>query len=339
VFTKTTLLVPAALISWASAAEPAPLAKAAGEMAAAASAFLISLNDEQTQKARLAFDDEERENFHFVPKPRKGIPFADLSPEQKDLSRKLLAAGMSEKGLLKVETIIALESLLAEKEKNPTFRDAQKYHTTIFGNPGPDATWAWRFEGHHLSVNFTIVAGKSISATPSFLGANPAEVRGERLRGTRPLAAEEDLARTLATALNDASKPVIYTEKPPNDILTGADRIAKQLDPVGIQASEMTDAQRTGLLDLITQYTHRHRAEIAAKDLEKIKADLPNIRFAWAGSLKKGDAYYYRIQGKSFLIEAANVQTNANHIHTVWRDLEGDFARDALGEHHRNHDH
>lgn len=331
----------AALCAPAWAAEnPPPLAKAAAEMATAANAFLTSLNPDQSAKARFPFDADERENFHFIPKERKGIPYADLSPEQKTLSRNLLASGMSEKGLLKVETIIALESLLAEMENNPTFRDNKKYHTTIFGTPGAETTWAWRFEGHHLSVNFTIVnGGKSISATPSFLGANPAEVRGERLKGTRPLAAEEDLARTLATALHDASKPVIYTETPPNDILTGADRKARQLEPVGIPASEMSDAQREGLLTLISEYAHRHRADVADADIARIKADLPKVRFAWAGGLKKDEAYYYRIQGTSFLIEAANVQNNANHIHTVWRDLANDFGRDALGDHQRNHDH
>jgi hypothetical protein len=332
-------LILAALCSTLNAADPAPLAKATAEMADAANAFLKSLNEEQTKKARFPFDADERENFQFVPIARKGIPYADLTPEQKALSRKLLASGMSEKGLLKVETIIALEGLLAEMEKNPTFRDNKKYYTTIFGDPAADTTWGWRFEGHHLSVNFTLIAGKTISATPSFLGANPGEVRGETLKGTRPLAAEEDLARTLATALHEASKPVVYTAKPPDEILTGSDRKIKQLEPVGILASDMTPAQQEGLLKLIAEYANRHRADVAAADMAKIKADLPNIRFGWAGGLKKDEAYYYRIQGKSFLIEAANVQNNANHIHTVWRDAEGDFGRDALGDHHRHHDH
>src|SRR5690606_15625076 len=134
----------------------------------------------------------------------------------------------------------------------------------------------------------------------------------------------------LATALHDAGKPVIFSDRAPNDILTGADRKARQLDPVGVPSSDFSEAQKEGLLQLIAEYANRHRKEIAAKDMEKIKADFANIRFGWAGGLKKGEAYYYRIQGKTFLIEASNIQNNANHIHTVWRDLEGDFARDVL---------
>ena len=318
-------------------ADPAPLEKASAEMAAAANALLSSLDDSQREKALLPFDSDERENWHYIPKTRKGIPFSDLQPPQRDLALKLLRSGMSESGALKVETIITLESLLAEIENNPTYRDPGKYTVALFGVPAPAATWAWRFEGHHVAVNFTLVEGKAISATPSFLGANPAEVRDGRLKGTRPLAREEDLARTLAAALHEAGKPVIFSEKPPEEILTAADRKARQLDPVGLPGAEMTASQKDGLLTLISEYAHRHRREVAEKDLAKIKADLDRVRFGWAGSLAPGKAYYYRVQGESFLIEAANTQNNANHIHTVWRDLEGDFARDTLGDHMHHH--
>ncbi len=334
------LLIPMfALAAVAHAQDEKPLAAAAKEMTAAAHAFLASLDEEQKNKARFEFGSDERENWHFVPKDRQGIPFADLDESQRDLAKKLLASGMSEKGLLKVETIIALEALLAEMENNPTFRDDKKYYTSIFGEPAADETWGWRFEGHHLSVNFTLVDGQSISATPSFLGANPAEVREGKMKGTRPLAAEEDLARTLATALMEAGKDIVFTDKAPNDILTGADRKVTQLEPVGVPVSEMSEAQKDGLLELIGEYAHRHRKEVAAQDMAEIEKDIANVRFGWAGGLGKGEAYYYRIQGDTFLIEASNTQNNANHIHTVWRQFDGDFGRDALGEHHRDHEH
>lgn len=333
------LLIPIFALIPALHAQDAPLAKASTEMAAAADAFLSSLDEDQTKKATFEFGSEERENFHFIPRERLGLPFKDMNDEQRALARKLLSSGMSEKGVIKVETIIALESLLAEMENNPTFRDAEKYYTSIFGKPAATGTWGWRFEGHHLTVNFTIVEGKTVAATPSFLGANPGEVRKGRLEGTRPLAAEEDLARTLATALKDAGKAVLFTDQPPDDILTGADRKAKQLEPVGVIASDMSESQQEGLFTLIAEYAGRHRADVAAKDMEKIKGQLASIRFGWAGSLKKDEAYYYRVQGEGFLIEAANTQNDANHIHTVWRDLEGDFGRDVLGDHAKNHDH
>ena len=309
------------------------------EMATAAKNLLAALDDTQKKRACFAFDSDERENWAFVPKERAGIPLAALTPAQQDLVRKLLASALSEKGLLKINTIIALEALLGEIEKRPEYRDASKYYTSVFGDPGPEETWGWRFEGHHLSVNLTIVPGKGISATPSFMGANPAEVRDGPQNGTRPLAAEEDLARTLATTLQTVGKKIIFSDQAPREILTAADRKAKQLDPVGVAVAEMSAEQKNALTELIKEYAYRFRAEVARDSLQRIQADFESLRFGWAGSLKPGEAYYYRIQGKSFLIEAANSQNNANHIHTVWRDLANDFGRDTLGEHYHDHDH
>lgn len=314
-----------------------PLAAANAEIAAAAAAILTTLDDEARARTAIPFDHDERTNWHFVPRERRGLPFADMNESQRDKTRALLATTLSAKGLLKTETIIALESVLARIENNPVRRDPLKYHLTIFGEPTPDGLWAWRFEGHHLSINLTLANGTAISSSPAFMGANPAEIRDGPDKGSRPLAAEEDLARTLARALHDAGKPVVFTPSPPNDILTGNDRKARQLDPVGVPSTDMTDAQRDGLLALIAEYANRFRPEIASAGMAEIRADLDNLRFGWAGGLEPGQAYYYRVQGTTFLIEAANVQNAANHIHTVWRDLEGDFGRDILGEHHRHH--
>lgn len=334
---KPVLIALLAAATFASAKETATLAPVAKEMADAANAFIKSLDAEQAKKARYAFDDKERDNWNFVPISRNGLPIKEMKPEQRDLARKLLETGMSDPALVKIDTIMALEKLLGEIENRPDHRDPEKYFTTIFGDPSAEGTWGWRFEGHHIAVNFTLVYGKVIAATPSFLAANRAETREGRMKGTRPLAREEDLARTLATILHDSGKAVVYTEQPPAEILTGNERKASQLDPVGLLSTEMTDAQKEGLNTLIAEYATRHRKEIADKDLAKIKADFDNVRFAWAGGLKKGDAYYYRVQGKTFLIEACNIQNDANHIHTVWRDLEGDFGRDAIGLHMKNH--
>jgi hypothetical protein len=246
---------------------------------------------------------------------------------------------MSAEGLAKADAVITLESFLAEIEKDPVRRDAGKYFTSIFGDPTPGGTWAWRFEGHHLSINFTFVGGKVIAVTPTFIGTNPGEVRDGKLKGMRPLAAEEDLARALATALQTAGKDVLFSTKAPGEILTAANRRATQLEPVGVLAADLTEAQRDGLLALIATYANRHRPEIAAHDLAAIKEELPKVRFGWAGSLAPGEAYYYRIQSPTFLIEVVNSQNNANHVHATWRNFAGDFGRDSLAEHFKQDAH
>ena len=309
------------------------------EMADAANALLASLDEGQKKKAFFPFLSEERENWGFVPRERKGLPLEDLDEKQVALVRTLLKTALSDPGLKKVDTIMALEAFLGEIEKRPDFRNPKAYFTSIFGEPTGTGTWGWRYEGHHLALNYTIKDGKAVAVTPSFFASNPGEITIEhKMKGTRPLAAEEDLARALATTLKEGGKDPVFSEKPPGEILTGADRKAKQLDPVGIKASEMTETQQTALKELIAEYANRHRKELAEADLARITGDLDNLRFAWAGGLKRGEPYYYRIQGTTFLVEVANVQNNGNHVHAVWRDRANDFGRDFLGD-HVGHDH
>lgn len=314
---------------------PAPLA-----IKTAADAFLASLDEVHLKQAKIPFADEERENWHYTPRERAGLALKDMNEAQKNAAVGLVTTILSEKGAYKAAQIISLEAVLAGMENNPEQRDQEKYFTAIFGEPGDPKGWGLRIEGHHLSINITIVANKEISVTPSFMGSNPAEVREGEFEGLRPLADEEDLGRALAVSLLESGRSyVIFNKKAPKEILTGEDRAAKQLAPVGVTIADMTANQSKAFMELIAEYTDRHRDDLAASELAKIrKARKDQLYFGWAGSTKKGEAYYYRIQGPTFLIEAANVQNNANHMHTVWRDLENDFGRDVLKEHLKDHD-
>ncbi len=308
----------------------------AAEMADKAKAFIGLLTPEQKAKALFPFDSPERDNWAFVPQPRKGLPLKEMTEEEKKAGIALLKAGLSEKGALKAETIMSLEAVLAALENDPVKRDPEKYFVSIFGEPGDAKGWSWRFEGHHLSINLTLAGGK-LAATPSFMGTNPGEVREGPKKGTRVLAAEEDLARTLATTLAEAGKAVVFTDKPPAEILTSAQRSVKQLETVGVDYNSLTDTQKDSLMKVVNEYVGRYRSMVVEAELKQIKeAGVEKIHFGWAGGLKPGEAYYYRIQGPTFLIEAANSQNNANHQHTVWRDFNGDFGRDFLGEHFKD---
>lgn len=307
-------------------------------MREAAVGFLDSLDEDQRAEARLAFGDDARENHKFTPGDRAGIPLKALTEAQRARAEALLRSALSEEGALKVEQIILLEGILGKLSGNPDFRDPGRYTVAVFGSPDARQPWGWRFEGHHLSLNFT-VAGDGIAVTPSFLGANPAEVPSGEHQGLRVLAAEEDLARALATALLEADRDeVIFSDKPPREILTAEQREVTALDPVGIAAGDLSPSQREALRALIDEYLDRHRAELAEADWKRIEAaGFDKIRFGWAGGTRRGEAYYYRIQGPTFLMEAANTQNDANHLHTTWRDFENDFGRDELAEHYRDH--
>ncbi|MEO8617496.1 MAG: DUF3500 domain-containing protein [Luteolibacter sp.] len=307
----------------------------APSLAASAEQFLATLDADQRSKAAMPFASDERENYHYTPRDRAGLPFKEMSGAQRQAAITLLESALSEKGKLKVTQIMSLESVLAEIEKDSNKRDPAKYFISVFGTPGDPKGWGWRFEGHHISLNFTLVDGKKISLTPSFLGSNPAEVREGPRVGLRVLAAEEELARTLlVTLLSDGKSAVIFSDQAPKEILTAELRKATTLEPVGIAAPEMSETQRMALIQLISEYTGRYRKDLADADRAKIEeAGIDKIRFGWSGGIKPGEAYYYRIQGPTFLIESINTQNNANHIHAVWRDFNGDFGRDILAEH------
>jgi hypothetical protein len=210
------------------------------------------------------------------------------------------------------------------------------YFVSIYGTPDAKGTWAWRFEGHHLSLSFTVVDGKEVAAVPSFMGTNPAEVREGAKKGLRVLGVEEDLGRELVKSLSAEQRTTaIFDKVAPKDIMTGADRAAKRLTPPGIAYSQLNGAQKEQLKKVVAEYANRVRPDVAKSDLAKIdKAGWDTVAFAWAGGLERGDGHYYRVQGSTFLLEYDNTQNNANHVHAVWRDFTNDFGEDLLKKHY-----
>lgn len=310
-------------------------------MAGAAHALLASLDDAQKAKAQFAFDAEERFNWHFTPVPRAGLPLKQMTPAQREKAFALLHVGLSEKGYSKAEAIRALEPVLAEIEHDPVKRDPDLYYVTVFGEPSAVGTWGWRYEGHHVSQNWTIVNGKSIASTPQFFGSNPAEVRDGPKKGTRVLAAEEDLGRALLDSLTDAERTrAVITPDAPDDILTSNARTAAIQADLGLGYDALSTEQRGLLMAIIDEYAAAQPRALAAERLKKIReAGLGTIKFAWMGSRTRGERHYYRLQGKTFLIEYDNTQNGANHVHAVWRDFAGDWGTDLLAEHYKHSPH
>ncbi len=317
-----------------SAAEALPTA----DIAQRASAFLASLDDDARAKAQFAFDSDKRFNWHYVPRPRAGLPLKAMSVPQRNAAMDLLRAGLSEKGFTKAETIRGLEVILAEIEQNPVTRDPDLYYVSIFGDPLADGAWGWRFEGHHISLNWTFVQGRSIAPTPQFFGSNPDAVRSGPRRDMRVLAAEQDLARALLENLSEAQRTqAIISATAPPDIFSGNQRKATTLEDGGIAFSDLTPGQRGLLLAIIEEYAGAQPEAVAAARLARLRvAGLNRIRFAWMGGLARGEPHYYRLQGPTFLIEYDNTQNDANHIHAAWRDFDGDFGVDLLEEHYRH---
>jgi len=310
-------------------------------LAGAASAFLATLAPAERAKVQLAFDSDERLNWFYIPKEREGLPLKRMSPPQQTAALHLIATGLSQKGYSKAEAVRALDLVLAEIEKDSVRRDPEKYYLTVFGDPSPTGTWGMRWEGHHVSLHWTLVKGVAIATTPQFFGSNPAEVRDGPKKGTRVLHAEEDLGRALVTALSPEQRATaVLSPTAPADILTTNTRKAAIQENTGLSHRDMTAPQRGLLLALIEEYASTQPAALAAERVAKLrKAGLDAVKFAWMGGIEKGALHYYRVQGPTFLIEYDCVQNEGNHIHAVWRDFDGDFGIDLLEQHYKKSAH
>lgn len=311
------------------------------DMTAAAKKFLASLNDAQRATAQRKYDDPARLDWHFIPKAsRKGLQIKDMTAEQRKAAHALLSAALSQAGYEKATTIMELEAILHELEKTKqggNIRDPERYYFTVFGTPNEQSKWGLSVEGHHLSLNFVVADGRVVSSTPAFFGANPAEVKSSvgvgPKAGTRVLKAEEQLAFDLVNSLDDSQrKTAMLADKAPADIRGPADKQPPGGNPEGLPLSKLTRDQKKTLRSLVEAYCANMPKEVADRRLAAIReSGVDSLHFAWAGATKPGIGHYYRVQGPTFLIEFVNVQPDAagnpaNHIHSVWRDMAGDFA-------------
>jgi hypothetical protein len=326
----------------------------ASRMRDAAQALADSVDERRRKKLVLPFDAQARTDWHYTPRRREGLSFADMDVPQREAAHRLLRTGLSAAGHRKVVNIVELELVLKELEfAMSLLRDPEKYFVAIWWSPGPQGAergasqtapwggppgshaWGWRFEGHHISLHFTVRGDAAIASTPSFLGANPAEVRKGPKKGTRVLAAEEDEARKLMAMFDEAQRrTAIIDSRSYGDIVTGAQDRVSPLDNRGLEVRAMTPPQRSQLRQVIAVYADSFEPALKAARLARAEEGFEGARFAWAGSTERGRPHYYRIQGPRVLIEYDASQNDGNHVHTVWRDFDGDFGRDLLRDHH-----
>ncbi|APV52380.1 hypothetical protein BWI17_09520 [Betaproteobacteria bacterium GR16-43] len=306
-------------------------------MREAAQGVIASVDAEKRSKLVLPFEDAKRTDWHYTPRSRPGLSFADLDTRGREAVHKLLRTALSEAGHRRVVNIIELELVLRESPFGLSLiRDPEKYSIVFFGAPDATKTWGWRFEGHHLSLNFTL-RGDRVAATPSFFGANPAEVRTGPRKGLRALAPEEDEARKFFALLDEAQRrAVVIDTRSYGDIVTTNQDLVSPIDNRGLEARALTPPQRAQLRKLVEVYADSFEPGLRAARLARVdEGGMESVRFAWAGATTRGAGpHYYRIQGPKFLIEYDASQDDGNHVHTVWRDFTGDFGRDLLRDHY-----
>lgn len=307
-------------------------------MAEAANAFLNSLWSDQKAIATYKFDDDQRFDWHFIPKLRKGLSFGAMSPAQRLLATALISTGLSQQGIIKATTIMSLDQILLINEGGggPNRRDPENYYITIFGTPDAKGVWGFRLEGHHVAHNFTIVNGK-VADSPSFFGSNPAEVKTGPRKGLRILAGEDDSGYEMIESLDAAQQAVAVVDKVAlRDIITGASRKASLNGaPDGLSATKMTADQYERLMAIVEVFAGNVSSPMYENRMAMAKRQPKDKTFfAWTGDTKRGALHYYRVQTPEFLIEMDMTQDNGNHVHATWRDYNNDFGLDILKAHY-----
>lgn len=309
-------------------------------MTRAAQKFVNSLTDKQREQAVFGFGSSDKRVWTYVPGQRKGVSWGELTEPQQRLGRELLHASLSQEGYDKIEAIRSLEPILGALEGGNKDRDPIRYWFVFYGTPDPEAPWLWRYEGHHVSLSFANRGGALVASTPQFLGSNPAKVPSGPRSGERVLAREQDLGFRLVESFSAVQlSAAVVSKDAPTDIMTNSSRKAAIEGHAGIAFGDLKAEQQTMLKELVALHAEVQTKEERKRRLTKVEDEgYGSVVFAWMGPISRTGRHYYRIQGKSFVIEYDNTQADGNHIHTVWRDFDGDFGEDPLAEHYA-HDH
>lgn len=311
-------------------------------MSGAARELLASLKPDQKKSATFDFNDKERTNWNFVPMQdkgrnptRKGIRLELLSPSQKEKALALLRSGTSDRGYQSALDIMNLEGVLNRQEKpGGNVRNPEWYFISIFGEPGSEAGWGWRWEGHHLALNFTLKGTQVTGTTPAFFGANPAVVMSGQGKGKATIEGSSSLAHKLIASLSTDQAARASAAKAGGEIDQGnAKPPAQALTGEGVSVAEFNPGQAAGLNRLLREYTGRLPADLEAREWSLVTSFPPSsVKFQYFQNTKaKGNPTTYRIQAPGYLIQYLNVQGDgegnpANHIHSAFRRVAGDFG-------------
>ena len=322
----------------------------------AADALLAALTADQRGKTLFSIDDVEWRKWmnqdYYV---RQGVSFLEMTDTQRDVAIQLLRASLSARGLKQTRDIMRLNHTLGELNDNDFDRYGEwRYYLTMMGKPSATAPWGWQLDGHHAIINY-FVLGDQVVMTPLFAGSEPVVAASGKYKGTVVLQDEQDQGLALVKALNEAQrkKAIVKVSKTGNENLTEAWKDNVVLDYAGIRVSELTDAQRKSLIDLIALYVDNMDDGHARVKMDEVRGHLDHTWFAWIGGTEPGSVFYYRIHSPVILIEfdhqvPANLKhlakdpnaPNPQHIHVVVRTPNGnDYGKDLLRQHYALHPH
>jgi hypothetical protein len=323
----------------------------AKELQLVATDILDSMTD--LQKKRVLFDmkDSARVQWNNLPiglRARVGVNIGSMTEGQRIQLHRLISVSLSSQGYLKSTAVFHMDNLLnlmydtlkaRGKVDERTYKflmdlkwTHKNFYLAFFGDPRSGNNWGYKIEGHHLSLNFTVLNGK-VSVTPFFIGSDPAEYRILEYAGWRILGQEDDLGLKLVNSFTpDMRKRATWDTVVPGDIITAAESGKRLINNWGVKVSEMNAAQQDLVARIIREYVFNFEWEKANEEYNKImKAGLKDIYFGWIGPYTEDKSHYFMLNGPTFLIEMDN---RGNHIHTIWREKGNEYGEDVLKRHY-----
>ena len=329
---KQTLLILSVGISLAMKAQ-AGSEKIAYGLARTAEELIVTSEKQKDAPLTYSFEDPSRENWHFFPNwsGRTGVPLYRLSKDQRLLVKKMVELLLSEGGFLEYENLRLIHGI--RKDLDAPDNPMHRYSISIFGKPSEKSTWGWRLEGHHLSLNCTLVDGQTFSITPSFWGASPVRVSSGKYAGLELFEQEQELSLKLVNSLSASQKQQAKVDS--GNGPEAVSRVSREEyeNLSGIRFLELTEDQQNWLEQIVLLFAEKYRPAIVEQINNRKKIfDPSTLRFSYVDS-SRGYVAYFCIITSEYLIEFDN--QGGNHIHAAWRNFDGDFGRDLLGEHNK----
>ena len=326
------LLGSAALPTDAASAADAGLAPAA-DLLQRVRAFLASLEPDKRKAASFAWDAPEWRRWSYFGADgfiKPGLRLEQMSPDQKAAAWDLLAVALSPEGVRKARNVMLLQDILAASGNGTGQRSSERFSFSVFGTPAETGTWAFRLEGHHLHQSITVRDGRIASITPASFSSLPNRVMAGPHAGLVTLKEEEALARKLVGDL--APRTVArarVSSTPLGNILSYAGRERANAQKVGIAAADLSTAQRDLLWGLVETFAVEHvpPALAAAQRARLRSGDRDAVHFAWYGPNTPEKAFGYRVIADGFVIEMGSVDSEAQHLHTIYNDLGNVLGR------------
>ncbi len=300
----------------------------------AANDFLTTLSSSQETIAHLPLNDISRvqwDNLPFELVTRKGIQIKDLADSQRIIIHQLLRTVLSQQGYQKIMFIIQYDEATHERLKtanNPIFNryGNLNYWFTIFGDPGKDKIWGWKFEGHHISLNFTYSPG-GVTCTPMFTGINPALTQTGPYAGFNIMFEENQFGNQLFNSLSpDLKQKAVVSELPVDaDVTTKTGKEPHLKAKLGVNYLEMDAPQQLLVENILKAWVENLAPTLAKEKMQIILAHKKDLYFTWKGTLNSNELHYYALHNDHFIIEFTNRDGGIGHYHTLWRDLSEDF--------------